>query len=74
MCNELTVGDISAHQIEFNKSKRKELALFDKIKMFCVLDVLDMEIFEDSSFDCVVCIGRVINYLLDKEKNGVNEM
>ena len=74
MCNELTVGDISAHQIEFNKSKMKELSLFDKIKMFCVLDVLDMGIFEDSSFDCVVCIGGVINYLLDKEKDGINEM
>ena len=74
MCNELTVGDISAHQIEFNKSKMKELSLFDKIKMFCVLDVLDMGIFEDSSFDCIVCIGGVINYLLDKEKDGINEM
>jgi len=47
----------------------KELSLFDKIKMFCVLDVLDMGIFEDSSFDCIVCIGGVINYLLDKEKD-----
>lgn len=74
MCSELTVGDISAHQIEFNKSKMKELSLFDEIRMFCVLDVLDMGILEDSSFDCVVCIGGVINYLLDKEKDGIHEM
>ncbi|MBU3113891.1 methyltransferase domain-containing protein [Clostridium lacusfryxellense] len=52
----------------------KELSLFDKIKMFCLLDVLDMGIFEDSCFDCIVCIGGVINYLLDKEKDGINEM
>lgn len=74
MCNELTVGDISTHQIQFNKSKMKELSLFDQVKMFCVLDVLDMGDFEDASFDCIVCIGGVINYLLDKEKDGINEM
>lgn len=74
MCSELTVCDISEHQIEFNKSKMKEFVLFDKIKQFCVLDMLDMGNFEDESFDCVVCIGGVINYLLDKEKDGISEM
>lgn len=74
MCSELTVCDISEHQIEFNKSKMKEFVLFDKIKQFCVLDMLDMGNFEDESFDCVVCIGGVINYLLDKEKDGIGEM
>lgn len=74
MCSELTVTDISSHQIEFNKSKMKELSLFDKVKAFHVIDVLDMGVFEDASFDCVVCIGGVINYLLDKEKDGVKEM
>lgn len=74
MCTELTVADISSHQIEFNKSKMRELSLIDKIKAYHVLDVIDMSIFEDSSFDCVVCIGGVINYLLDKEKDGIQEM
>ena len=74
MCAELTVADISSHQIEFNKAKMCEFAVIDKIKAFHVLDVLDMGIFEDSSFDCVVCIGGVINYLLDKEKDGIQEM
>jgi ubiquinone/menaquinone biosynthesis C-methylase UbiE len=74
MCAELTVADISSHQIEFNKSKMRELSLFDKIKAYYVLDVLDMSVFGDSSFDCVVCIGGVINYLLDREKDGIQEM
>jgi ubiquinone/menaquinone biosynthesis C-methylase UbiE len=74
MCAELTVADISSHQIEFNKSKMHELSLFDKIKAYHVLDVLDMSVFGDSSFDCVVCIGGVINYLLDREKDGIQEM
>ena len=54
MCETLTVGDISSHQIEFNKSKMKELSLYQKIKAYHVLDVLDMGVFEDSTFDCVV--------------------
>lgn len=74
ICKSLTVGDISEHQIEFNQSKMKELSLFDKIDAFHVLDILDMSIFPDTTFDCVVCIGGVINYLLDKEKDGVQEM
>lgn len=74
ICAELTVADISSHQIEFNKSKMCELSLIDKIKEYHVLDVLDMRIFEDSSFNCIVCIGGVINYLLDKEKDGIQEM
>lgn len=74
MCEELTVGDISKHQIEFNQAKMKELSLLDRVKKYCVLDVLDMGTFEDSAFDCIVCIGGVINYLLDKEEDGINEM
>ncbi|AIQ41754.1 class I SAM-dependent methyltransferase [Paenibacillus sp. FSL R5-0912] len=74
MCAELTVTDISSHQMEFNKSKMLELSLIDRIKAYHVLDVLDMSVFEDSSFDCVVCIGGVINYLLDKEKDGIQEI
>ena len=74
MCEALTVSDISSHQIEYNKSKMKELSLLDKIEAFHVLDVLDMSVFDDASFDFVVCTGGVINYLLDKEKDGVREM
>jgi len=74
MCAELTVADISSHQIEFNQSKMRELSLYDRIKAYHVLDVLDMSVFEDSSFDCVVCIGGVINYLLDRESDGIQEM
>lgn len=33
-----------------------------------------MSIFEDGTFDCVVCIGGVINYLLDRETDGITEM
>ena len=74
MCEALTVGDISSHQIEFNKSKMKEMSLFQKVKAFYVLDMLDMSVFSDSAFDCVVCIGGAINYLLDREADGITEM
>ncbi|QUL52324.1 class I SAM-dependent methyltransferase [Paenibacillus tritici] len=74
MCAELTVADLSSHQIEFNKSKMCELSLIDRIQAYHVLDVLDMSVFEDASFDVVVCIGGVINYLLDKEKDGIEEI
>ncbi|WP_238906766.1 class I SAM-dependent methyltransferase [Clostridium sp. YIM B02506] len=74
MCKELTVADISSHQIEFNKEKMKELSVYSRIKDFLVLDVVDMQNLGDESFDCVVCIGGVINYLFEKELNGIEEM
>ncbi len=74
MCESLTVADISGHQIEFNKAKMRELSLFDKIHSFHVLDMIDMSVFGDSAFDCVVCIGGVIDYLLDRERDGMREM
>ncbi|MEK4852089.1 class I SAM-dependent methyltransferase [Paenibacillus sp. FSL H7-0756] len=74
MCSELTVADLSGHQIEFNKSKMQELSLADRIKAYHVLDVLDMSVFEEGTFDTVVCIGGVINYLLDKESDGIREL
>lgn len=74
MCKELTVADISSYQIEYNKAKMKELSLYSRIKDFLILDVVNMPIMENESFDCVVCIGGVINYLLDKELTGIEEM
>ncbi|MEK3793456.1 class I SAM-dependent methyltransferase [Paenibacillus sp. FSL R7-0204] len=74
MCSELTVADLSGHQIEFNKSKMQELSLADRIKAYHVLDVLDMSVFEEGTFDTVVCIGGVINYLLDRETDGIREL
>jgi ubiquinone/menaquinone biosynthesis C-methylase UbiE len=74
MCKELTVADISSHQIEFNKEKMKELSLYNRIKDFLILDVVNMPTMESESFDCVVCIGGVINYLLDKELTGIEEL
>lgn len=74
MCSELTVADISSHQIAFNKLKMKELGLYNKIKEYHVLDMIDMSIMRNETFDCIVCIGGPINYLLDKEKDGIREM
>lgn len=73
-CKSLAVADISAHQIAFNQAKMKELSLFDKVASYHVLDILDMDVFPDASFDSIVCIGGVINYLLDKEADGIAEM
>ncbi len=74
LCQSLTVADISEHQITCNKTKMKELDLLEQVEAYHVLDIIDMSIFADDSFDFIVCIGGVINYLLDKEKDGIREM
>ena len=56
MCKELTVADISSHQIEFNKEKMKELLLYNRVKDFLVLDVVNMPTMKSESFDCIYSI------------------
>lgn len=73
-CRSLTVADISEHQINFNKKMMKDLSLYENIHAYHVLDILDMKVFDDDSFDAIVCIGGVLNYLLDKESDGVKEL
>ncbi|MDR1692449.1 MAG: class I SAM-dependent methyltransferase [Oscillospiraceae bacterium] len=73
MCGALTVADISSHQLEFNKQKMRELGLFSKVRSYHELDILDMGVFGGETFDCVVCVGGVLNYLLDREEDGLRE-
>ncbi|MHC1694209.1 MAG: class I SAM-dependent methyltransferase [Eubacteriales bacterium] len=74
MCASLTVADISSHQLQYNKEKMHFLGLYDKINDWHELDVTDMSRFPDSSFDCVVCTGGVLNYLIDSEEKDLSEM
>lgn len=74
LCGMLTVADLSDHQIACNKARMRERGLLERIEAYHVLDVLDMGIFPDGAFDCVVCIGGVIDYLLDREADGMAEM
>lgn len=71
---ELVVTDIAPYQIACNRAKMEELGLSGRIRGFHVLDVLDMGLFPDASFDVVVCTGGVVNYLMDRERDGVREM
>lgn len=74
VCSRLTVADISSHQIECNKQKMKELGKYDLIDSYHVIDMIDMNVFKDSTFDTVVCIGAPLSYLMDREEDGVKEM
>lgn len=47
MCKELNAADISAHQMEFNKEKMKELSLYNSVKDFLILDVVNMPTIQD---------------------------
>lgn len=74
MCNSLVTSDISPVQVEVNKKMMKKLGLFEKIKDFLELDISNLELIDDNTFDIAVCTGGSINYLFDKEDCAIKEM
>ena len=74
MCMSLTVSDISPKQLEINKAKMTQLGHKEDISRFLLLDIVDLSTLAEGSFDVVVCVGGVLNYLMEKERAAVSEM
>lgn len=74
MAGLLTTSDLSPVQVKVNKNKMKGLKLDTEVEDFKQLDITSMPQIKDESYDVVVCIGGALNYLFDKEKDGIKEM
>ena len=74
MTQKLVVADLSDVQLGLNKAHMRELGIEDLVDEYRVLDLVDLGVINDASFDAVVCIGGPLCYLLDKAKVGVREI
>lgn len=74
MAGLLTTSDLSPVQVKVNKNKMKSLKLDTEIEEFKQLDIVAMPQIKDEMYDVVVCIGGALNYLFDREKDGIREM
>jgi ubiquinone/menaquinone biosynthesis C-methylase UbiE len=71
---DVTVGDISAGQLELNREKVAGAGLEERVVGRELLDVTDLSRFPDQSFDAVVCYGGAISYAFDRADDAVGEM
>jgi len=72
--NKVTLFDISKEQLNIAKDKLKENDLMSYVDGIINGDLSDLSMFEDNTFDTVICYGAPLNYLLDNVEKAVKEL
>lgn len=70
----VVVADISARQLELNKQFAAQFGFEHGIKEWIQLDVCDMSVFADESFDAVVCYGGPLGYVFERRDRALSEV
>jgi SAM-dependent methyltransferase len=70
----VVVADISHHQLELNKRFAKEFQFAKGVKEWLQLDVCDMSVLSDQTFDVVVCYGNPLGYVFEKRDEALSEV
>lgn len=70
----VVVADISSHQLELNKRLAKEYHFAHGVRDWFQLDICEMSVFADQSFDAVVCYGSPLGYVFEKKDDAFREV
>ena len=70
----VVVADISPHQLKLNKQFAHTLNFEDAIQDWIQLDMCDMKVFTDHTFDAVVCYGNPLGYVFDRRDDAMREL
>ena len=74
MCKRLVVTDISKIQLELNRGNMRDLGVLSLVDEYRELDLVDLTVFPQESFDAIVAVGGPLSYLSDKESVGIQQM
>lgn len=69
----VVVTDVSPVQLDLNRSKVEEAGLESRVAERRLLDVVDMSVLHDDSFDAVVCYGGPLSYVMDRRLDALRE-
>jgi SAM-dependent methyltransferase len=70
----LTLVDISQTQLDLARQHLDAVGLLDHVQAFHCLDMVDLAILKDASFDAVVCYGAVLSYTYDQYQTALQEL
>lgn len=70
----VTVGDISKTQLALNERHVAEAGLAAAVEDRVLLDITDLQMFADSSFDAVVCYGGALSYVMERADDALSEL
>jgi len=70
----VTVGDLSAVQLEFNRVRVAAAGHADAVVARKVLDIVDLSEFAAETFDAVVAYGGPLSYVLERADDALGEL
>jgi ubiquinone/menaquinone biosynthesis C-methylase UbiE len=70
----IAIVDISELQLKLNKERVEEAGFEDSVEWRKKRDILNLEGIDDGSFDCVVCYGGPLSYVLEFVHNALKEI
>ena len=70
----IVVTDISPGQLELNVANVGEAGLGSAVEARELADIVDLSVYEDSSFDAVVCYGGPLSHVMDRADEALDEL
>ena len=70
----LTLVDLSPVQLEQARQHISEAGLLERVQAFHCLDIVNLEVLPDASFEVVVCYGAVLSYTVDRYPTALQEL
>jgi SAM-dependent methyltransferase len=70
----VVVADISHHQLELNKRFAIEFHFAHAVRDWLHLDICDMSVLADQTFDAVVCYGAPLGYVFERRDEALREV
>lgn len=70
---QVLVSDISPVQLQANRDKAKELGFDTSVTDWHTVDVSNLSLFNDSSFDAIVAYGGPLSYVFDQLDQALSE-
>ncbi|MFI5047333.1 MAG: class I SAM-dependent methyltransferase [Acidimicrobiia bacterium] len=68
------VGDISPVQLRLNAERVADAGHEGSVRSRTLLDICDLSMFADETFDAVVCFGGPLSYVLNRAPDAVAEL
>jgi ubiquinone/menaquinone biosynthesis C-methylase UbiE len=69
----VVVADVSQVQLELNRKHAEEVGFGRAVTEWVRLDVCDLAVFADETFDGVVCYGGPLSYVFEKRRQAAGE-
>jgi len=70
----IVVADISRRQLELNRRFAEEFDFAKSVARWLHLDICDMSVLADETFDAVVCYGNPLAYVFEKKDQALGEV